>query len=879
MKAFKDWVIAHKLLSIIIAAVILVGAASAIVLPIALSHKHDFSAEWVSDGENHWHACTGKDCDEIKDKAVHTYDNACDTTCNVCGATRTVGEHVYDNACDTTCNVCGATRTASEHVYENAYDETCKVCGAARALRYQAKDKGEWMTAVDFADMTHFYITVTFEGSYGEFVRDGNVLWIVTYEDGEGGMSKEDESFYVKDGETYYLVEWEGDSLYRRKSGDKDDYEGYFEELSCLVTGSLKYSDFNYDETTHQYSNDTATCKHTLIFVDDVIVKIEALLKGINPHDPDMVVTTTVTFEENTVTVPENHLFANTLSYDEENHWYACTDDNCDATIEKEPHTWEVKEINTDNHVLRCQDCRYETGAQEHTYEDDDQTQCDTCVHEREQTTLAFKAGTYTLIYNGEAQTFDKANLVETNVSLDDVTVEYSSSKTDPVWTKDAPVNAGTYYIRLSVAANKDHTSCTVNNLEDSEKVFTISKKSLALTDLTLVYDKDELRSGGTHYINLTSSDISGICGTDVLNVKMFIPSDSVLASGTEWILRDSNDYDHMDNSFSLSTESANYKFDNKTIGKLIIANATTESGDGSADSPYTYTSSAVAIEKGEIVYYSVKLNRTNRGTEEEAFACEYAISLAANTEIVEIIIHDDDISAKMTADGLLLVCGENVEPTIIFGVKYTGIDASVSNTFKLTEKFAVRAIADATAWKNALTFSEGGYKVVLEKNGTIVEDCRYSNALKAANYYKNLNGNETYYTVQTSATGFEYYIYEKNDSGKWERRSLTDYYGSAAEANADALDTIKLSEKWLNNIISAEAFATFTFSEEDLMYHTEISYKLGDDIVTTHIAIKFENGKLVYAEFTDGENNYTIKVTNTSSNIILPRIYTDVTG
>lgn len=44
MKAFKDWVIAHKLLSIIIAAVILVGAASAIVLPIALSHKHDFSS-------------------------------------------------------------------------------------------------------------------------------------------------------------------------------------------------------------------------------------------------------------------------------------------------------------------------------------------------------------------------------------------------------------------------------------------------------------------------------------------------------------------------------------------------------------------------------------------------------------------------------------------------------------------------------------------------------------------------------------------------------------------------------------------------------------------------------------------------------------------
>ena len=63
------------------------------------------------------------------------YDNACDTTCDVCGNTRTIEAtaHVYDNACDTTCNVCATTRTIT-HTYANACDAACDVCGAAREV-------------------------------------------------------------------------------------------------------------------------------------------------------------------------------------------------------------------------------------------------------------------------------------------------------------------------------------------------------------------------------------------------------------------------------------------------------------------------------------------------------------------------------------------------------------------------------------------------------------------------------------------------------------------------------------------------------------------------------------------------------------------------
>ena len=71
-------------------------------------------------------------CGEIRTVGDHVYDNACDTTCNICGAVRTVGDHVYDNACDTTCNICGAVRTVGDHVYDNACDATCNICGATR---------------------------------------------------------------------------------------------------------------------------------------------------------------------------------------------------------------------------------------------------------------------------------------------------------------------------------------------------------------------------------------------------------------------------------------------------------------------------------------------------------------------------------------------------------------------------------------------------------------------------------------------------------------------------------------------------------------------------------------------------------------------------
>lgn len=53
-------------------------------------HNHKYDEKWTYDDTNHWHECLGKKCTDVKDKAEHKYDNNHDTDCNVCGYVRTI---------------------------------------------------------------------------------------------------------------------------------------------------------------------------------------------------------------------------------------------------------------------------------------------------------------------------------------------------------------------------------------------------------------------------------------------------------------------------------------------------------------------------------------------------------------------------------------------------------------------------------------------------------------------------------------------------------------------------------------------------------------------------------------------------------------------
>ncbi len=106
-------------------------------------------------------------CGEVAQKGTgHKYTNACDKSCNTCGATRTI-KHTYTNACDTSCNVCKATRTI-KHDYKAATctaPKTCKVCkatsGKALGHKYTNACDTSCNTCKATRKITHSYKTVT----------------------------------------------------------------------------------------------------------------------------------------------------------------------------------------------------------------------------------------------------------------------------------------------------------------------------------------------------------------------------------------------------------------------------------------------------------------------------------------------------------------------------------------------------------------------------------------------------------------------------------------------------------------------------------------------------------------------------------------------
>ncbi len=91
-----------------------------------------------AEGHTYDNACD-TECNICEDTRIteHKYDNACDTACNVCDDVRDVPDHVYNNTCDTDCNVCGATRTVPAHKYSHSCDKTCNVCGATRSITHK----------------------------------------------------------------------------------------------------------------------------------------------------------------------------------------------------------------------------------------------------------------------------------------------------------------------------------------------------------------------------------------------------------------------------------------------------------------------------------------------------------------------------------------------------------------------------------------------------------------------------------------------------------------------------------------------------------------------------------------------------------------------
>ena len=143
-------------------------------LKAALNHLHTYAEVWSADENGHWYTC--QYCENRSGQQFHSYESACDDTCDICGYIR-VPPHDYSDVLrsDATghyypCRGCGGQKDFGPHTPGPAASistaQTCTACGYELAPRlahdheYTAEDGkhyhtclcGETTTAVDEAE-------------------------------------------------------------------------------------------------------------------------------------------------------------------------------------------------------------------------------------------------------------------------------------------------------------------------------------------------------------------------------------------------------------------------------------------------------------------------------------------------------------------------------------------------------------------------------------------------------------------------------------------------------------------------------------------------------------------------------------------------------
>lgn len=151
-----------KILSILLTVCICISVG---VILTSCEHDHSYQTEWSKDATHHWHACEDESCNEVSDKAKHTWGDREKTD--------------VEGVSKLTCTVCGYSITENVQSKDEENDD---------GRDSQSKDtvtKDEWnnMIAESNFDNITFAYNATFISGYndegphtGLFKLDGNKL-------------------------------------------------------------------------------------------------------------------------------------------------------------------------------------------------------------------------------------------------------------------------------------------------------------------------------------------------------------------------------------------------------------------------------------------------------------------------------------------------------------------------------------------------------------------------------------------------------------------------------------------------------------------------------------------------------------------------------
>ena len=191
-----------KILSVLLAAAMLLALCATLA---SCGHKCEFSDDWSSDDDYHWHACEDESCVEIADKEEHDWDD---------GKITTAATQEEDGKKTFTCEVCGEKKT--EKVVFTGYT------------------KEEWDAAFAISVFENFSYTEAATATTDGVSVETELVYKFTKDSARGKMTIGPESE-------------------EESSDDKEEVDRIREALVDSIKDMALYDKFEYDAATKTY--------------------------------------------------------------------------------------------------------------------------------------------------------------------------------------------------------------------------------------------------------------------------------------------------------------------------------------------------------------------------------------------------------------------------------------------------------------------------------------------------------------------------------------------------------------------------------------------------------------------------------------------------
>ncbi len=254
---------------------------------------------------------------------------------------------------------------------------------------------------------------------------------------------------------------------------------------------------------------------------------------------------------------PHTHTFGEEWKYDSVNHWHAATCEHTEEVIDKAEHTF-------DDGVLKTEPGAVTTGLTTYT--------CKVCGYEKDVITDALGAqentvsytGVLSRDYDGNSLTLDSSK-VERNGNGAISFMYKKTSEEDSAYSETSPVDAGSYSVKISVAATPEWKAA------ETVITYTIDKAVFPLHELEMTYQ--------------VLPDAVGT-GIDSYKSKTFRAEDGLPAGVTVTVYP----YNKNENgTFTVGSSGASYYLIKGTATKESLLNALQSSNTISEDELYAY--------------------------------------------------------------------------------------------------------------------------------------------------------------------------------------------------------------------------------------------------------------------------------------------------